>query len=122
MVQRRVARFVLARFQRRDSVSSMLEELKWDSLEKRCQAASLILMFKIQSGTVAISPAHYLTPRTPSITRSYHPNQYQTIPARIQLFQNSFFPHTIIWWNALPASLVTSPSGEVFRGAVFASI
>ena len=51
-----------------------------------------------------------LTPRTPSITRSYHPNQYQTIPARIQLYQNSFFPRTIIWWNALPASLVTSPS------------
>ena len=122
MVQRRAARFVLARFHRRDSVTTMLEELQWDSLEKRRQAASLVLMFKIQSETVAINPAHYLTPRTPSITRSYHPNQYQTIPARIQLYRNSFFPRTIIWWNALPASLVTSPSVEVFRGAVAASI
>ena len=53
MVQRRAARFVLARFH--DSVSTMLKELKWDSLEKRRQAASLILMFKIQYETVAIN-------------------------------------------------------------------
>ena len=99
----------------------MLEELQWDSLETRRQAASLVLMFKIQSGTVAINPAHYLTPRTPSITRSYHPNQFQTIPARIQMFQNSFFPRTINWWNALPGDVVASASIEAFKGGIAAS-
>ena len=80
----------------------MLQALEWDTLEKRRQAASLVLMYKIHSETVAINPADYITPRTPAVTRNYHPFQYQIIPARIQLYQNSFFPRTVIWWNALP--------------------
>ena len=90
------------------SVSSMLQELEWDTLEKRWQAASLVLMYKIHSETIAINPAYYITPRTPAVTWNYLPYQYQIIPARIQLYQNSFFPRTIIWWNALPVSVVRS--------------
>ena len=122
MVQRRAARFVLQNYRRRASVSSMLQELEWDTLEKRRQAASLVLMYKIHSETVAINPADYITPRTPAVTRNYHPYQYQIIPARIQLYQNSFFPRTVIWWNALPVSVVISPSVEVFREAVTSCI
>ena len=122
MVQRRAARFVLQNYRRRASVSSMLQVLEWDTLEKRRQAASLVLMYNIHSETVAINPAYYITPRTPAVTRNYHPYQYQIIPARIQLYQNSFFPRTVIWWNALPVSVVISPSVEVFREAVTSCI
>ena len=121
MIQRRAARFVLQRYRQRHSVTTMLQKLQWDTLEKRRQAACLALMFKIQAETIAINPAHYLTPRAPAITRNYHPNQYQLIPVRIQLYQFSYFPRTIIWWNALPESAATSPSVEAFRKAVSAS-
>ena len=114
MVQRCAAQFVLQNYHRRASVSFMLQELEWDTLEKRRQAASLV--------TIAINPADYITPRTPAVTRNYHPYQYQIIPARIQLYQNSFFPRTVIWWNALPVSVVISPSVKVFREAITSCI
>ena len=118
MIQRRAARFVLKRYHHRDSVTSMLQQLEWESLEKRRQAASLIMMFKIHTNAVAINPALYATPMLATNTRQYHPSRYQIIPARVLLYQNAFFPRTITWWNALPASLLTSSSVEAFRGAV----
>ena len=38
----------------------MLQELEWDTLEKRRQAASLVFMYKIHSETIAINLADYI--------------------------------------------------------------
>ncbi|XP_072046448.1 uncharacterized protein [Amphiura filiformis] len=120
-IQRQVARFVLHRYHRRESVTAMLQELQWTSLEERRKTSSLLLLYKIKHSIVAVIPACYLTPMVPSITRSYHPDKFQRIPARIQLYRYSFFPRTVVWWNTLPASTLSSPSYEVFRGAVAAA-
>ena len=47
MVQRRAARFVLGRYDRTDSVSEMLDELKWKPLEFRRKVARLCQLFKL---------------------------------------------------------------------------
>jgi hypothetical protein len=86
MIQRRAARFVLQKYQRRESVSAMLQHLEWKSLEWRRQAASLALLYKIQFNLVAIKPAHYLLPMLPTNTRAYHPSKYQYITSRTQLY------------------------------------
>ena len=121
-IQRRAARFVLQNYQRRDSVTAMLAELEWKSLEWRRQAASLTLLYKIRSNLVAISASDYLTPAIPSNTRAYHPSRYQIITSRTQLYGSSFFPRTVLLWNTLPVSVLTAPSVEVFRGGVAASL
>jgi hypothetical protein len=121
-IQRQAARFVLNNYHQRDSVSTMIQELQWTSLEKRRQAASLILMFRIHSHQIAINPDQYLTPMAPSRTRSYHPLKYQAIPSRIQVYKFSFFPRTTNWWNKLPGNILASPSTEAFKGAVAAHI
>jgi hypothetical protein len=100
----------------------MLNTLEWDTLERRRQAASLTLLYKIQNQTIAVNPDLYLNPAIPCNTRSFHPNIYQIIPGRIQSFSNSFFPRTVIWWNSLPGNIITSPSVEVFRGVVTAHL
>ena len=56
-VQRRAARFTLQRYRRMASVSAMIQHLKWESLERRRNAASLHLMYKIQNDT-----SHQCTP------------------------------------------------------------
>lgn len=71
---------------------------------------------------VAVNPAQYITPMAPSVTRSYHPEKYQVINSRLQIHKFSFFPRTVIWWNALPGNIIASPSVEAFRGAVAAHI
>ena len=119
-IQRQAARFVLCRYRRQESVTTMLQELQWPSLEDRRRSSSLHLMYKIRHQIVAVNPDLYLTPMAPSSTRSYHPNKYQPIPTRIQLYRYSYFPRTVAWWNTLPGSILSSPSYEVFKGAVAA--
>ncbi|XP_072024920.1 uncharacterized protein [Amphiura filiformis] len=118
--QRQAARFVLNTYSRQASVSKLITQLQWDSLERRRQAASLCLMYKIHNNLVAINPTDYASPMAPSSRRSYHPDKYQIITSRLQIHKFSFFPRTVIWWNALPEHIIASPSIEAFRGAVAA--
>ena len=97
-IQRRAARFVLQQYHRTDSVTAMLNTLEWDTLEKRRQAASLVLMYKMRNNIIAVNPDEYLSPALPSNTRSYHPNKYQLIPARTQLYARApFWGHCALY-------------------------
>ena len=60
IVQRRVARWTLGRFSPYDSVSSMLGELGWRSVEERCTDARLCLFYKIVHGLVAVPLPSYV--------------------------------------------------------------
>ncbi|XP_072041438.1 uncharacterized protein [Amphiura filiformis] len=121
-IQRQAARFVTNNYRRRESVTAMLRDLQWTSLESRRQAASLILMYRIHHHQIAINPDNYLTPMVQSSTRSYHPLKYQAIQSRIQLYRYSFFPRTVNWWNNLPGDVLALPTAEAFKGAVAAHI
>ena len=55
MVQRRGARFVTDHYQYTYSVSSMLNELGWRSLENRRRDARLAMFYKIQNSLVSIN-------------------------------------------------------------------
>ena len=114
-IQRQAARFVLNKYQYRESVSAMINELNWLSLEKRRQIACLNLLYKIKTNQVAINPLIYLQPMSQTITRASHPDKFKIIPTRTQLYQNSFFPRTIVWWNGLPPNIITSTSYEAFK-------
>ena len=54
MVQRRATRYIVNRYHNTSSVTSMLEELKWPTLEERRQRARLVSMYKIVNGLVKI--------------------------------------------------------------------
>jgi len=123
-IQRQAARFVVNNYRRRESVTAMLQNLKWTSLEKRRQAASLVMMYRIHHQQVAIDPSHYLTPlvEVGVGARLYQPLIYQVIRSRIQIYEFSFFPRTVNWWNQLPHKVLALPTAEAFKGAVVAHI
>ena len=50
MIQRRVARWVLGRYDRLDIVTDMLSSLKWRSLELRRSDARLCMPYKQSNG------------------------------------------------------------------------
>ena len=56
MVQRRGARFVKHRYHNISSVTDLLEDLKWKSLETRRKESRLTMMYKIVNKQVAINP------------------------------------------------------------------
>ena len=118
-VQRTAARWTCRRWRNTSSVSEMLDELEWPSLESRRERSSLTFFYKIHSGTVSLDKDKYLTP-APNLrrTRASHESQYTRPFAYSDALKNSFFPRTIPVWNSLPSSVVSSKTIEEFKASI----
>ena len=88
MVQRHAARWVLSGYRFHSSVTAMIDELGWVTLEQWCE---LIQLYKIINGYTLGSqiPAIYL-PQT-IITRCHHHSHFFLPAANATNYQNSFF-------------------------------
>ena len=120
-VQKKAARFVKGNYQRKASVTQMLHELNWASLEYRRTVARLTMLYKINSDELPITIPEKFIPVTRNqrpVTRSQRPNQ--NFPARTEVYKNIFFPRTICQWNQLPANIITdSTSAKSFNNRVW---
>ena len=63
-VQRKAARFCLQNFNKTASVTDMLSDLKWDTLETRRKKNRLTLMYKLSHNLVDITTENHLTPNS----------------------------------------------------------
>lgn len=70
MVQRRAARYVLNNYDRSASVTEMLKQLDWDTLELRRKKARLTMLYKMRHNLVAIDQQKYLKPADPADIRT----------------------------------------------------
>ena len=113
-VQRRAARHVTNNYTDRSpgTVTSMLEYLKWTSLEHRRQHIRLGMLYKINNGLVDINPESFFRHADPRTRGSQRLYQEQT--QRPVLF-HSFFPRTVSEWNLLPTAISSAPSLESFQ-------
>ena len=114
MVQRRAARFVTSRFHNISSVTDMLNQLQWDTLEVRRCKLQLTMFYKIVNNIVDIDKDLYLTPAMAK-TRASHSKKFRQISTSRDCFKNSFFPRTIPLWNKLPASTAEAPDLVLFK-------
>jgi hypothetical protein len=106
MIQRRAARFCLNRYQRLDSVSAMLDELKWDSLASRRKASRLSAfcrVFNHQGGLEDLS-SHIV--QAPTGLRYSHSLRLQSMTCHLNYGHYSFIPRSIRDWNSLPSHVV----------------
>ena len=118
MVQRRAARYVCNNYSYEPgSVTAMLNQLGWRSLEQRRADIRLTFLYKSINGLVAVNLSNQLVPHA-RFSRHHHPLSF-LIPSETTLYlQQSYVPRTIVQWNALPASLVMTPSADAFREGV----
>ena len=93
MVQRKAARFVFNDYYRYSSVSNMLQQLNWDSLECRRTKAIIIMFYKIINNIVAVNFSNFLH-RYFSTTRG-HNMKFFTISASLGAYYHSFLPTSI---------------------------
>jgi hypothetical protein len=119
-VQRRAARYVTGRYHNTSSVTDMLQQLQWPSLEDRRRSARLAMLYKISNGLACVRCPD-LQPMHASYTRSHHPRQFQRITCRTDYRKYSFFPRTISDWNSLPTDTVLAPTLSAFRSRVLRS-
>ena len=80
-IQRRAARFVSNNYGQWKSVSAMINNLHWDTLEKRRQISCLLLMYRIHTKQIAINCNCYkiLPPKQIANLLSSHPGGQQLL-------------------------------------------
>ena len=116
-VQRRAARWVTRDYQYTSSVSTMLQDLNWRTLDRRRIDIRLVLLYKVTKDLVAIPASDYLIPNTHPSSRN-HPMAYRQIATLKDFYKSTFFPRTIIHWNALPHHIPTLPTLAQFSSAI----
>ena len=117
MIQRRVARWVLGRYDRLDSVTDMLSSLKWRSLELRRSDARLCMLYRQCNGLATyerdkLQREHKSRMDTRQLSL-WH--RFKEPRCTCDYYKNSFYPKTIAQWNNLPPEIVASTSPCSFR-------
>ena len=116
-VQRRSAHWATRDYQRTSSVTQMIKDLNWRTLEEWCKDSRLTLMHKITYDLVAIPAADYIIPNTRQL-RHNHLIAYRQIPTLKDYYKYTFIPRTIVHWNALPFYFPVLPTVAQFSHAV----
>ena len=114
IVQRRAARYALNRYHNTSSVTSMLEDLKWDTLDSRRAKTQVLLLYKIVNNIVDIDANQFLTPGS-TRTRANHTKKFRQFSCKHNTFKYSFFPRSVVMWNSLPKDLAEAPDLVSFR-------
>ena len=105
-IQRRAARWTTSNYDTRSSVSAMLNQLGWRTLEQRQADAHLCLFYKIVYGLVAVPLPNYVQP-THRVSRYCYSITYRQIHTSTNKYKYSFFPLAIVQWNALPEAVAS---------------
>ena len=114
VVQRHAARFVKAYYDRTSSVTTMLNELGWDTLQERRQQAKATMFYRIVYGLVYVPTTPFLIPSTVSATRG-HSMKVLVPQSSVNAHMYSFFLSTTRIWNQLPQQVVLAPSLEAYK-------
>ena len=136
-VQRRAARFICQDYRSRTpgSISSMLKDLDLQTLQARRKELRLTFLYKVVDGLVPAMPASNFVEAKTIRKRRIRATRYSDyecnnaiqkfetnnsrclnlIQCRTPIYQNSFFPRTVIDWNHLEDSVVSAATVEAFR-------
>lgn len=114
MVQRRAARYVMSNYTKTSSVTEMINQLNWESLESRRTKIQLTMFYKIMNDLVDIPSSEFITPASTK-TRSHHSRKVLQYHTRSDALKYSFFPRTICNWNLLPATVAETPDLVRFK-------
>jgi hypothetical protein len=117
MIQRRAARMVYADYQTTSSVSTMLNQLQWTTLQEGRAQAKACMMYRVVNQLIDI-PSQILVP---TISPRGNNITFLVPYARIIIYQKSFFPDGIRIWNSLPSQAVLAPSIDCFKSQIQAT-
>ena len=84
----------------------MLKDVNWRPLGKRRINSRLVMNYKVTYDLVAIPASDYLVPNCRA-SGHIHSLAYRQIQTLKDYYRFTFFPRTIIHWNALPANIST---------------
>ena len=119
-VQRRAAQYVKGIYSYHASVTQMVNELKWESLESRREQLSLTMLYNILKQNVYLPPEyipefHLQTSQYQLQTRSCHMFRLIEPFCNTDTYKYSFIPSTSRQWNVLPRYIFEAENTDVFK-------
>jgi len=117
MVQHQAAWFVLNKpwnRHHRDSITEILQELNWPSLQQCRKQARLIMLHKSVNNLLFV-PSRCLPSLNLSVTRAHHDQKLHHIQSSINTYLYSFLPRTIPQWNNLSIPDISNTDLETFK-------
>ena len=109
-VQRKAAQFCTNGYHPTASVTDMIWELGWQTLEQQRSFFRLKLQYKMSHGLLDMDVDFYLSRHSEYRTRGSHNLKYTQHRATKNAYFYSYFRRTIREWNALPAAIVEADS------------
>ena len=117
-VQRNCARYVTGDFKRESSVTAMIQNLQWQSLQCRRLLSRLHMMYHIRNDLVDINWEQHLTQASTTTTTRGHSSRFQLRRCNTDTYLQSFFPRTAKDWNLLPTDPADFLSLDAFKSAL----
>ena len=114
-VKRKAALFCSQNYDRYASVTDMIKDLGWATLETRRRQSRLTLMYKLTHGRIDIDTRKYSIQHSESRTRGSHQFKFRVPYANKDVFKFSFLPKAIADWNCLAEVFVSWTSLETFE-------
>lgn len=107
-IQRRAVRFIFSKYGRGTSVTKLMQDNEFQTLQSRRQLLRLKFLYSLINNKLGLDPSHYVTPLSTRQTRHSHVLSLTPYFARTDLFKFSFFPRTVTEWNNLPSDYLQS--------------
>ena len=104
-------------FERQASVTRIVQDLGWRTLDQRRADARLCLFNKIVHGLVALPLTDYIQ-YSNRFSRYCHSMTFRQVSTSTDYYKYSFFLQAIVQWNALPQSVASSQSLDVFKKVI----
>ena len=89
MIQHRAAHFVLNKpwnRHQRDSITDMLKQLNWPSLQERRKQSCLTLMYKIVNHLLIVPDRCLPTPSPITRTHAHHPQKFLHLQSTVDTY------------------------------------
>ena len=112
MVQWRAARFEKGDFSRTSSVTAMLADLQWNTLQQRRMQCKTMMLYRIVYQLIATPTISFMIPGR---SCRGHNMKFMVPQSSVNAHLHSFFPSAIRLWNQLPSFTVSAPSLENFK-------
>ena len=103
------------------TVTNLLNELDWPSLQDRRKESRPALLHKVIHGEVDMGLPVYVERKKRQL-RPNHPEKFIELQHNTEAYRNSFYCKTIRDWNLLPNHLLEIDNSGSFRGTVSRNI
>ena len=115
-VLRKATRFVMRNYKRDSSVSTIIQQLKWQSLEERRAVSRLTFTYKAFHEITAVKLDHLKSSKSsrPTLLNS-SAFPLRKLATKKDKYQNSLLPRTSSEWNLLRDHVKSAPSLDAFK-------